>query len=121
MQTSRRAWGFGIVALLAGCAVGRALTWSGAGACEARRADAAVAPRELATTVADGFTIASVGDTILAYPQSAQSRSSVPGGRQADPRRGRRDRNYEGNIIDGRISRAPAPAGSVARRTSPRT
>jgi poly-gamma-glutamate capsule biosynthesis protein CapA/YwtB (metallophosphatase superfamily) len=67
--------------------------------------------RELATTVADGFTLASVGDLILAYPQSD---SPDPGFRavmkllqDADVATG----NYEGNIIDGRTFQGSGPGG----------
>jgi poly-gamma-glutamate synthesis protein (capsule biosynthesis protein) len=59
-------------------------------------------PRELQASVADGFTIASVGDTILAYPQSANPdpafQAVVKLLRDADVTTA----NYEGNIIDGR-------------------
>lgn len=71
----------------------------------------AIAARELAMSVADGFTIASVGDVILAYPQA---RNPDPGFqavltilREADVTTG----NYEGNIIDGRTFRGSGPGG----------
>ena len=58
--------------------------------------------RELETSVRDGFTIAAVGDLILAYPQNENQdpafRSVVKILQDADVTAG----NYEGNIIDGR-------------------
>ena len=64
---------------------------------------------ELATTVADGFTIASVGDVILAYPQSQNPDPEFQGVleplREADVATG----NYEGNIIDGRTFTGAGP------------
>ena len=58
--------------------------------------------RELETSVRDGFTIASVGDLILAYPQNDNQdpgfRAVVKILQDADVTAG----NYEGNIIDGR-------------------
>jgi len=66
---------------------------------------------ELATTVRDGFTIASVGDLILAYPQSQNPdpsfRSVVKLLQDADVATG----NYEGNIIDGRFFKGSGPGG----------
>jgi poly-gamma-glutamate capsule biosynthesis protein CapA/YwtB (metallophosphatase superfamily) len=72
------------------------------------------APPELATTVRDGFTLASVGDLVIAYPSTAT----------ADPAFGAitkliRDAdvataNYEANIIDGRSFRGSAPGGFAA-------
>jgi poly-gamma-glutamate synthesis protein (capsule biosynthesis protein) len=71
----------------------------------------ALDPRELATTVADGFTLASVGDTILAYPQSQNPDPAFQGVlalvRSADVATA----NYEGNIIDGRTFRGSGPGG----------
>jgi poly-gamma-glutamate synthesis protein (capsule biosynthesis protein) len=67
--------------------------------------------RELAASVADGFTMASVGDTILAYPQS---QNADPGFRAVlDLIRGAdvATANYEGNIIDGRTFRGSGPGG----------
>ena len=70
-----------------------------------------LAERELATTVADGFTIASVGDTIVAYPQSANPDAGFQGVlkliRDADVATA----NYEGNIIDGRTFQGTGPGG----------
>jgi poly-gamma-glutamate synthesis protein (capsule biosynthesis protein) len=70
-----------------------------------------IAPRELETTVADGFTMASVGDTIVAYPQSANPDPAFQGVlklvRDADVATA----NYEGNIIDGRTFRGTGPGG----------
>ena len=67
--------------------------------------------RELETSVRDGFTIASVGDLILAYPQNDNQdpgfRAVVKILQDADVTAG----NYEGNIIDGRKFQ-----GSVPRR-----
>lgn len=69
------------------------------------------APREFATTVRDGFTIASVGDVILAYPQSQNPDPGFQGVlallRGADVTTG----NYEGNIIDGRFFKGTSPGG----------
>ncbi len=67
---------------------------------------------ELATTVDDGFTIAAVGDIIIAYPLDHMM--STPGFaevvellRSADVTAG----NMEGNIIDGRSFKGSAPGG----------
>ncbi|MGD9905390.1 MAG: CapA family protein [Dehalococcoidia bacterium] len=72
---------------------------------------AALPARELATSVADGFTMASVGDTILAYPQSQNPDPGFQGVlaliRGADVATA----NYEGNIIDGRTFRGTGPGG----------
>ena len=66
---------------------------------------------ELATTVADGFTIASVGDVIIAYPQSQNAAPAFQNVvrliRDADVATG----NYEGNIIDGRTFAGSGPGG----------
>ena len=66
---------------------------------------------EVATTVADGFTIAAVGDIILAYPQSGNPdpdfQRVLDLVRNADVAAG----NYEGNIIDGRTFRGSGPGG----------
>lgn len=66
---------------------------------------------ELATTVADGFTMAAAGDLILAYPQSFNQdpafRSVLNLIQNADVAAG----NYEGNIIDGRTFRGSGPGG----------
>src|SRR6476659_2749249 len=71
----------------------------------------ALPERELATTVADGFTMASVGDTIVAYPQSANPDAGFQGVlkliRDADVATA----NYEGNIIDGRTFKGTGPGG----------
>ena len=71
----------------------------------------AIPARELATTVTDGFTIAAVGDTILAYPQSVNAdpgfQSVLALIRSADVATA----NYEGNIIDGRTFRGTGPGG----------
>ncbi len=70
-----------------------------------------LAERELATTVTDGFTIASVGDTIVAYPQSANPDPGFQAVlkllRDADVATA----NYEGNIIDGRVFQGTGPGG----------
>jgi poly-gamma-glutamate synthesis protein (capsule biosynthesis protein) len=70
-----------------------------------------LAARELATTVADGFTMAAVGDMIIAYPQSANPDPGFQGVvrliRDADVATG----NYEGNIIDGRTFKGTGPGG----------
>jgi hypothetical protein len=67
--------------------------------------------RELAATVSDGFTIASVGDTIVAYPQSLNPDPSFQAVlaliRGADAATA----NYEGNIIDGRTFRGGGAGG----------
>ncbi len=67
--------------------------------------------RELATTIADGFTLASVGDLILAYPQNGNPepgfRAVVKLLQDADIATG----NYEGNIIDGRTFQGSGPGG----------
>ncbi|MEX1256383.1 MAG: CapA family protein [Gemmatimonadota bacterium] len=73
---------------------------------------AGAADPELATTVDDGFTIAVVGDVILAY--SLAHEMSDPGFgevvgilRSADVATG----NLEGNIVDGRVLQTSAPGG----------
>src|SRR5262249_5759081 len=67
--------------------------------------------RELATTIADGFTMASVGDTIVAYPRSQNPDPAFQGVlkllRDADVATA----NYEGNIIDGRTFKGTGPGG----------
>jgi poly-gamma-glutamate synthesis protein (capsule biosynthesis protein) len=67
--------------------------------------------RELAASVGDGFTMASVGDTIIAYPQSANPDPAFQGVlkllRDADVATA----NYEGNIIDGRTFKGTGPGG----------
>ena len=69
---------------------------------QAPRPASVPAVNELATSVGDGFTMASVGDLILAYPQSQNPdpafQSVVKLLKDADVATG----NYEGNIIDGR-------------------
>src|SRR5262245_22771293 len=74
-------------------------------------APAQLPARELTTTVADGFTVASVGDTIVAYPQSQNPDSGFQGVlkliRDADVATA----NYEGNIIDGRSFNGAGPGG----------
>ena len=71
----------------------------------------AIPARELATTVTDGFTIAAVGDTIVAYPQSVNPDPGFQGVlkliRDADVATA----NYEGNIIDGRTFQGTGPGG----------
>ncbi len=94
------------VAVLAG---GLAVT---RGAMQAQRgAPPALPARELATSVADGFTMASVGDTIVAYPQSMNPdpgfQSVLTLIRGADVATA----NYEGNIIDGRTFKGTGPGG----------
>ena len=75
------------------------------------RRDGAIEPREFATTVKDGFTLAAVGDVIVAYPQSQNPDSGFQGVlkliRDADAATG----NYEGNIIDGRKFKGSGPGG----------
>lgn len=72
-------------------------------------------PGELATTVDDNFTMAVVGDIIIAYPLDQMM--TTPGFAEvvkliqsADVATG----NMEGNIIDGRIFRGSAPGGFAA-------
>ena len=69
------------------------------------------AERELETTVLDGFTIAVVGDIILANPQSMNPDPGFQAVlrilRDADVVTG----NYEGNIIDGRTFAGSGPGG----------
>jgi poly-gamma-glutamate synthesis protein (capsule biosynthesis protein) len=69
------------------------------------------AVNELGTSVGDGFTMASVGDLILAYPQSQNPdpafQSVVKLLKDADVATG----NYEGNIIDGRTFQGSGPGG----------
>jgi poly-gamma-glutamate capsule biosynthesis protein CapA/YwtB (metallophosphatase superfamily) len=66
---------------------------------------------ELAMSVRDGFTLASVGDLIVAYPQSDNPDPQFQGVlkliRDADVATG----NYEGNIIDGRRFKGSGPGG----------
>jgi poly-gamma-glutamate capsule biosynthesis protein CapA/YwtB (metallophosphatase superfamily) len=66
---------------------------------------------ELAMSIRDGFTMASVGDLIVAYPQSDNPDPQFQGVlkliRDADVATG----NYEGNIIDGRRFRGSGPGG----------
>jgi len=66
---------------------------------------------ELATTVQDGFTIAVVGDIIIANPQSMNPDPGFQAVlqilRAADVVTG----NYEGNIIDGRSCAWSVPGG----------
>ena len=75
------------------------------------QAPASAPVNELATSVRDGFTIASVGDLIVAFPQS---QNPDPGFqavlkliRDADVATG----NYEGNIIDGRHFKGTGAGG----------
>jgi poly-gamma-glutamate synthesis protein (capsule biosynthesis protein) len=67
--------------------------------------------RELASAIADGFVMASVGDTILAYPQSQNPDPAFQGVvkllRDADVATA----NYEGNIIDGRTFKGAGAGG----------
>ena len=97
-----------VTVLIAIVAVGVGL--AARGSTEARQRPA-LPERELATTVADGFTIASVGDTIVAYPQSANPEPGFQGVlkllRDADVATA----NYEGNIIDGRVFQGTGPGG----------
>jgi poly-gamma-glutamate capsule biosynthesis protein CapA/YwtB (metallophosphatase superfamily) len=66
---------------------------------------------ELAMSIRDGFTLASVGDLIVAYPQSDNPDPQFQGVltliRDADVATG----NYEGNIIDGRRFKGSGPGG----------
>ena len=71
-----------------------------------------VNPAQLATTVDDGFTIAVVGDIIIAYPLNHMMtdpgfRAVVELTRGADVTTG----NLEGNIIDGRTFKGSAGGG----------
>ncbi len=99
------------------CAAGLALAVLGIPAAAQRGAPPPQAPRlaerELATTVAGGFTIASVGDTIVAFPQSANPDAGFQGVlkllRDADVATA----NYEGNIIDGRTFKGSGPGGAI--------
>lgn len=77
-------------------------------------------PAELATTVQDGFTIATVGDLIIAYPM--EHMLADPGFREvveliqtADVATG----NLETNIIDGRTFRDPV-VEALVRNPNPR-
>ncbi len=67
--------------------------------------------RELQSSIGDGFTMASVGDTILAYPQSQNPdpgfQAVVKLLRDADVTTA----NYEGNIIDGRTFKGGGAGG----------
>ena len=78
---------------------------------QTRPAAPAIAARELATTVTDGFTIAAVGDTILGLSPERERRSGFQSVlaliRSADVATA----NYEGNIIDGRTFRGTGPGG----------
>jgi poly-gamma-glutamate synthesis protein (capsule biosynthesis protein) len=101
-----RTWQVGLVAALV--AVG---AWLVPARAQRGAAPARLAERELATTVTDGFTMAAVGDMIVAYPQSANPDPGFQGVlkliRDADVATG----NYEGNIIDGRFFRGSGPGG----------
>lgn len=84
----------------------------GSSGLDAQQAGANPRDPALATTVDDGFTIAVVGDVILAY--SLEYMMSDPGFAEvvgllqgADVTTG----NLEGNIVDGRTLRASAPGG----------
>ena len=57
-----------VTVLVAILAAGVGLT--GRASMQTRPAAPAIPARELATTVTDGFTIAAVGDTIVAYPRA---------------------------------------------------
>ena len=77
-----------------------------------RQSDSDFPPElEVRTTVTDGFTVAAVGDMILAYPQSQnpdpQFQRVLDLVRDADVAAG----NYEGNIIDGRTFTGSGPGG----------
>lgn len=80
-------------------------------AAQARRDGVFRPERELATTVRDGFTMAVVGDMIIAYPLSQNTDPAFHGVlkliRDADVATG----NYEGNIIDGRKFKGAGPGG----------
>ena len=91
---------------LAALFLAQALTFS------AVHAQPTATTEELATTVDDGFTIAVVGDIIIAYPLNQMM--STPGFPEviellhgADVVAG----NMEGNIIDGRTFRGSRPGG----------
>ena len=68
-------------------------------------------PDELATTVRDGFTMASVGDLVIAYPTGGNPDPAFTSItkliRDADVATA----NYEANIIDGRSFKGSAPGG----------
>jgi poly-gamma-glutamate synthesis protein (capsule biosynthesis protein) len=91
-----------------GAGMAAALVWGGA-PLDAQRGVPAI--NELATSVGDGFTMASVGDIIVAYPQSQNPDPAFRGVitliQDADVATG----NFEGNIIDGRTFRGSGPGG----------
>jgi poly-gamma-glutamate synthesis protein (capsule biosynthesis protein) len=97
-------------AVAMGCTLG-AQTWIAAQRGAAPGAPPPVAARELASSVADGFTMASVGDTIIAYPLSQNQDPAFQGVlkliRDADVATA----NYEGNIIDGRVFKGTGAGG----------
>jgi poly-gamma-glutamate synthesis protein (capsule biosynthesis protein) len=62
----------------------------------------AQSPAAAATTVRDGFTLASVGDLIVAYPQSDNPDEAFQGVLKLIRGADVATDNYEGNIIDGR-------------------
>jgi poly-gamma-glutamate synthesis protein (capsule biosynthesis protein) len=84
----------------------RALAQGGAAPASPRPPD-----RELASSIADGFTLASAGDTIVAYAQSANPdagfQSVIKLLRDADVATA----NYEGNIIDGNTFQGTGAGG----------
>jgi len=101
MQTSRRAWGFGIVALLAGSVlVGRAQN-AGSGQVPVEPPTRPRDPaRELALKINGSFTLASVGDVMIRRPASMLDepafQSAIKLLKDADIAVG----NMEGNLAD---------------------
>jgi len=94
-------------------AVAAAVMAAGWSPLNAQRA-ATTSPNELATSVRDGFSIATVGDLIVGAPQSMDPdpglQSVLKLIRDADAATG----NYEGNIIDGRHFKGSGPGGFAA-------
>jgi poly-gamma-glutamate synthesis protein (capsule biosynthesis protein) len=77
----------------------------------AQRPAPAPGANELATSVQDGFTIATVGDLIVGAPHAADPDPGLQAVirlvRDADAATG----NYEGNIVDGRHFKGSGPGG----------
>jgi poly-gamma-glutamate synthesis protein (capsule biosynthesis protein) len=66
---------------------------------------------QLAMSIRDGFTIASVGDLIVAYPQSENPDPRFQGVLKLIQGADTATANYEGNIIDGRRFKGSGPGG----------
>ena len=66
---------------------------------------------QLAMSIRDGFTMASVGDLIVAYPQSENPDPQFQGVLKLIQGADTATANYEGNIIDGRRFRGSGPGG----------